>query len=235
MGAFGGPNIVEDGLVFAADAGNDQCYTSGSSTATDLIFGQTLTLENGSGTVIQPYDNSWGFDGTDDYIDSGNPSSLHLTGAISVGMWVNFTGASKCAISKEGYAGSGVRGWALWASYYGGNNPQFAIWNGSTAYSNGTSATRVDDGNWHHIVGVYEPSTAVRMYVDGSLSEENTTSIPASMNNLSDNMILGRFTLSYGAGYNFPGKAGGIKIYNRALTSSEIKQNYNVTKGRFGY
>ena len=35
--SYGPKGIVTDGLIFSADAGNAQCYTSGSSTATNLI------------------------------------------------------------------------------------------------------------------------------------------------------------------------------------------------------
>jgi len=176
----------------------------------------------------QAYSNrSVEFDGVNDYVNCGNPTELQITGAISVSMWVKFTGASKCGASKEGYAGSGVRGWALWASEYGGYNPQFVIWNGNTAYNNGTSATAVSDGAWHHIVGVYEPSVAIRMYVDGSLSEENTTSIPASMNDISDNLILGRFTPSYSSGYNFNGNMDEVAIWDSVLSAANVTTIYN--------
>jgi hypothetical protein len=34
--------------------------------------------------------------------------------------------------------------------------------------------------------------------------------------------------------YNIPGRIPIVKIYNRALSATEVLQNYNVTKYRFG-
>ena len=67
MGAFGGPNIVEDGLVFSADAGNKQCYISGSASPDiiiDSIKGAQGTVDN---TITYNPANGgyWVFDGSD--------------------------------------------------------------------------------------------------------------------------------------------------------------------------
>jgi len=233
------PEYVSSGLVSYWTFAEDKVTKDGS----NKVSAVEDTVGSNNGTQVtaskQPTwsstdDDHIQFDGSDDYIDCGNPASLQLTDAISVSMWVKFAGGSKCGASKEGFSGSGGRGWALWASYYGGNNPQFVIWNGNTAYHNGTSATVVNDGDWHQIVGVYEPSVAIRMYVDGSLSEENTTSIPASMNDISDNLILGRFTPTFYLGYNFNGNMDEVMIYSKALSSSEITKNFDIQKTNYG-
>ena len=82
--SYGPQSIVQDGLVFAADAGNTLCFTAGSATATDIIGDTTLTLNNQttiSGT------NSWLFDGTDDSITSTTGPTLSASASLSC--WFN--------------------------------------------------------------------------------------------------------------------------------------------------
>ena len=45
---FTGPHIITDGLIFALDAGNPECFTSGNTTATDLVQG--FNCSGASGT-----------------------------------------------------------------------------------------------------------------------------------------------------------------------------------------
>ncbi len=47
MAFFRGPNIVTDGLIFALDAGNTECFTSGNTTATCLVSGFNCSGANG--------------------------------------------------------------------------------------------------------------------------------------------------------------------------------------------
>ena len=70
-----------------------------------------------------------------------------------------------------------------------------------------------------------------RVYVNGVLySTINNSSM--FTNTLNKNMIIGYFG-DTSAGY-FSGKISSTRIYNRALTTTEITQNFNSTKSRFG-
>ena len=55
---YGPPTLATDEIVFCIDAGNTRCYTSGSTTATDIVGGNVLTIDNGVGATS----NSWRFD-----------------------------------------------------------------------------------------------------------------------------------------------------------------------------
>ena len=221
MGAFGGPNIVEDGLVFAADAGNAQCYTSGSATATNLIGGQTLTLENGSGDLIQPYDNSWGFDGSDDYIDCGTDFYFETGLSICYFMKMSSTDISQGIISKYASENYGI--------WYNGTlnfNIKTSSWDGiGIASYQGTYL----NGTWNHIACTWDGSNRY-IYVNG---EQKATG--AKTGTITDNGKSTRIGILEGAaGYVFTGEIGCCLFYNKGITSSEILQNYNATKDRFG-
>jgi hypothetical protein len=225
MGAFGGPNIVEDGLVFSADAGNAQCYTSGSATATNLIGGLTLTLENGSGTVIQPSDNSWDFDGSDDYIDCG--SSFYFTTGLSICffMKMTITDTSQTIISK--YAS---RNYGIW---YNGDLNFHLKTTSWTGINVGSYQDTYTNGTWNHIACTWDGSNRY-IYVNGEQKANGSLSGTIE-DNATYNVKSTRLALLEGAaGYGFDGGLGCVLFYNRGITSSEILQNYNSQKARFG-
>ena len=56
MGASGGPDIITDGLVFAVDAADKNCYPGSGATGTDLIGGLTGTLTNNAALVLMVQD-----------------------------------------------------------------------------------------------------------------------------------------------------------------------------------
>ena len=86
MSVEGGPNIIEDGLVFAVDAANPRSYVSGSLDTFDLInlsSTNTGSLLNGIDVNYSEAHGVWNLDGVDDQIewkniDSSNPLSLMI-------------------------------------------------------------------------------------------------------------------------------------------------------------
>jgi hypothetical protein len=216
MAFSNGPKgIVTDGLVFSADAGNAQCYTSGSATATDLIGGLTCTLNNGSGDPIQPYNNSWGFDGTDDYINLESPSTG--TGTHTISMWINPTSTTNDdrIIGNIDDTNFGTR-------FYDGN---IQVWGTGTPWSNLFSTPSTS--TWNHISFVFAGSQNVTGYKNGVVG--STVSVNYTLSQLG---LGARSGLSYGDEYD--GRIGEVLIYNKALTASEVLQNYNSQKARFG-
>ena len=72
----------------------------------------------------------------------------------------------------------------------------------------------------------------MRLYVDGNLEDtalsNNTSAIDFSSG---ENIRIGVNT--NGSSY-FDGKFGEVRVYNRALTATEVSQNYNATRGKYG-
>ena len=134
---------------------------------------------------------SFNFDGVDDSINCGNPTSLQITGALSISAWVKFTGNDVAIVSKYQSGGGAQRSYVLFGDSLGTtHNPSFIIYNSGSFYQ-ALGATRIDDGNWHHLLGTFNPSTYVRLYVDGVLDGENTTSIPATIDNDPADFVIG--------------------------------------------
>lgn len=232
------PKIVTDGLVFAVDAANKKSYTSGSSTWVDLAG------SNNNGTLINTpgYDTGNGggitFDMTDEYVSCTNSNSLTITGSS-----ITFEAAFKTNYSVTDGNGNAILSKRY---HYTSNGVSFLLWHvqgdyligqietGNGRYTVNSSAVPDINDNIPHIAQVTYNGSTLYMYLDGI----QVDSITASGNILNQNVNLfvgtGHWTGNADSRYHFNGTIYYAKIYNKALTSTEITQNYNALKSRFG-
>ena len=207
---FNGP-IVTDGLIYALDAGNLVSYPRTGTTAYSLTGSVTSTLTNGTsyGSLNGGY---FDFDGTNDYISIG---TLSYSNNITVEAWVNTTNP----IGWDDIISGGC-GDLLFGINSIGNGT--VTWGGqcNIPVSPITSTTSISDGNWHHVVGTYNGST-LALYIDGRLE----SSAARSGNFTPGTIAVG----SAGGGTEFfKGKIAVARIYNRALSITEVQQNYDA-------
>jgi hypothetical protein len=224
------PKIVTDGLVLYLDAANLNSYVSGSTAWRDISRGgNNGTLINGvsynglnGGSLV--------FDGVDDYVNLGNPSSLNITAEITLSVWVKIpsynTGVFSDIITKGiSFGGSD-------ASYFIGiindGRISWEIVNDSNVRRQRiVSAVNAAayNGLWTNFTGTYD-SSRLTLYINGIL-------FSTALFDLSPIRVrTGNVTIG-GTRY-LDGKMSNVVIYNRALTPQEILQNYNATKGRYG-
>ena len=175
------------------------------------------------------------FDGTN-YIDVGNPSELQITGALSISAWVKFTGNIAPIVSKyESGSAARPKSFGLDGDRSGSNNsPVFFIYSSGTIYSTPTSVKTVDDGNWHHLVGVFNPSTSLQLYIDGQLEQENTTSIPAFIDNDAVDFVIGAIESLGSPVTFFTGNIDEVATWNTVLSEGTIEAIYNTTNDNPG-
>jgi hypothetical protein len=81
---------------------------------------------------------------------------------------------------------------------------------------------------WYNVVGSYDGSN-MKIYVNGVL--KNTV---AQTGTLATNAVTAKIGTFQGTNYNLTGRVSNISIYNRALTATEVQQNFNATRSRFG-
>jgi hypothetical protein len=99
----------------------------------------------------------------------------------------------------------------------------------SEGYHNGT--VNVPLNTWSHIVGVRDQiNNLVRIYVNGSLDRE-ISSITGNISSNTTAVTIGSYS---GSSYEYTGRIANTKIYNRALTATEVQKNFNETRSRFG-
>ncbi len=179
------------------------------------------------------YNASVNFDGSDDYATVPNPSVDDFgTGPMSVSVWVKTTSTAIAQIIDNKTAGSNAAGFNLGVNLIAGNGRvMWRVANGTTQTSTGTTtdASIVNDGNWHHLVGVYARGTTndtLLLYKDGKLAQSNTL-VTAGWNiSTSANMLIGAFLTSAGSG-NFPGQIDDIRLFNYALSQNQVNKLYN--------
>jgi hypothetical protein len=223
------PNIITDGLVLYLDAANVKSYPGSGTTWTDIAAGNNGTLINGP-TFNSANGGSIVFDGVDDYVNLGNPSSLNITAEITLSVWVKIpsynTGVFSDIIRKGiSFGGSD-------ASYFIGiindGRISWEIVNDSNVRQTRV-VSAVDaaayNGLWTNFTGTYDGSR-LTLYINGILYSTALFGL-SPIRVRTGNVTIG------GTRY-LDGKVSNVVIYNRALSAQEILQNYNATKTRYG-
>jgi hypothetical protein len=219
------PSIVTNGLILCVDAFNLISYQSGSSTWNNLAGSTNITLVNTPGFTTNP--NTLVFDGVDDH---GTLSRI-ISSDFSISCWFKTTqnsGGTGAWYSGPGLVDAEVSGFvndfglSMGAGQllFGTGNPDVTIRSGTT----------YNDNIWHMVTATRKQSTgALNLYVDGILKASGT----GNTNKLTSpgNITIG--CLRPLAGF-FAGSIACISFYNKDLSSSEIQQNYNALRRRFG-
>ena len=223
------PKIVTDGLILYLDAANTKSYVSGSTTWNDisrsgingtLVNGPTFNLSNG-GSIV--------FDGVNDYCTLGTKNLIQNDFTISIWFKLNSSGNKEHFIFSNNYSTTpallitaNVVGTAreLTAYYVSGNVTSYTI-----------SSTTDIPASINNITLVRNGSTNIP-YLNGI---EQTSRIFTNSTVLSSGLYeLGYATIRNKTTAYLQGNIYQTSIYNRALTSQEVLQNYNATKSRFG-
>jgi hypothetical protein len=216
------PKVVTDGLVLYLDAANPNSYVSGSTTWRDISRGgNNGTLVNGP-TFNSANGGSIVFDGTNDYTTL---SSYPVPDNFSYSIWVKNNGGGRAIVMSNG---------ANYLDINFGSTIMFSLIfsNGSGGFVQNliTSAFGViaSLGVWAHYSFTYNRQQA-KLYLNGSeVASSNYTLAPY---NLTTSFTIGQYD---GGSFNLNGNISIVQLYNRALSATEVRQNYNATKTRFG-
>jgi hypothetical protein len=235
------PRIVTDGLVLCLDASDPQSYSGSGTTWYDRSGNNyDFTAVNGP-----TYSNGkFSFDGSNDYFNS--PYSTTITDNFH---W-----------TPDGSIGSSTMSYEVWYRTSDSNGLVFSHpWNGNgqyniLIYANGSVNVHsnnggysnyvggVNDGNWH-CVSLCLNSTTLSVYTDGELHDSQSHGRTGGAGTLgnSSNLRLALMTLyPYGGswtgntGFSVDGDLAITRIYQKTLTASEVLQNYNAQKSKFG-
>jgi hypothetical protein len=223
------PTLVTSGLLLHLDAWETTSYPGSGTTWFDISGNSNnVTLVN-SPTFTSNY---FSFNGTNQtgYVTS---PQVNVTGQITVSTWVYFnTYSTNPILVHKGY------GYTLYLNNTQGTNAW--QWADGSNYSYANFGTRTasglyQTGVWMNLVVQKNTSNNVLLYRNAQLLDTSaafgsaltTYSSPTWLNGYSD-------TTSTPTANFLNGRMSVVSIYNRALTSTEITQNYNVYKSRFG-
>jgi len=159
-------------------------------------------------------------DGDNDYVDVTSHIDFQ-TQRPTVEAWIKSDDATSFHQVVNYGVGGANRGWTLITN---GTSIQFTVRDGSSAYTAQSAFGTVNQGEWHHLAGIYDGSD-VKVYVDGIVGT-TTTSFTGSIDYTSPP------TLSMGvndsAGNDFDGKVDDVRVYNYARTQGQIIEDMNA-------
>ena len=175
----------------------------------DLVGGNTVTAQS----LTYNSDNTFEFDGINDYIDCG---SIPMTGKLTASAWVklNATGIFQHILDSSNNS------WHL--AILSTNRPY--LYN---AVTNHGAAPPLSVNTWYMITGVQ--GTTLDLYINGALAQ----SIASNVNVTTNNVFVGAWQEPPVQRY-FNGNIDNAQIYNRALSAAEVQQNFNALRGRYG-
>lgn len=229
------PKIITDGLVLYLDATNTKSYVSGSTIWNDLSrSGNTGTLTNGP-TFNSSNGGSIVFDGSNDYVVTNNNINISSNQARTIDIWfyLNNSTARHVLCSWGGF-GQDILCNLEVNQVIGANTnyPYFAGFNDDVYIAQTIAINTWTNLTLTYDTGTINSSNGIKMYING-LSK----SILFPNGNRVLNTTNSKVYIGYeGTGNRNPmnGRIANCKIYNRALTDTEVLQNYNTTKSRFG-
>jgi len=233
MGLFHSPSVLTQNLVLYLDAGNYNSYPGTGTTWNDLsglrynatMFGavpfvtdvaQCFNFASATGPA------SWG--STLGFTFASN--MIPQTGNFTLSCWIKNPNSASGQVGLFSNAGS-ADGYRFGV---GLNGIYFLI--GPTYTEGGIPfLSPLSSSLWYNVVAVYRRSTAsVLLYLNGVF--QNSASIPASQTTFS-NATPG-IVRSPCCGI-YTGKLAIFTAHSRALTETEISNNFTALKGRFGY
>ena len=210
-------DIVTTGIKLNLDAGSELSYIGTGTDWYDASGVQSKTVSSGSPT----------------YTGVGLSSYFTLNGSnqwFTTDYKLSNTSYTKVAIFQ--YNGT------TYNIVSGGSTAQHAFWMNGTSFlqagHNGAwntvvSTTSLSQNTWYFGAVSFNSSTGWKLYINGRLEATSTSTTTVSGTGVS--VLIG----AYDVGQNlFNGKIAQVLVYDRALTDTEIRQNYEVLRGRYG-
>ena len=162
------------------------------------------------------------FDGVNDYVDCGNDESLNIISAITIEAWVNTNSLEDRKIITR------VKGsqWVdrVYQMYVIGGKINWMVYNGLPNGIIDVKSGAIETGKWYRVVGTFD-SSYVRLYVN-NVKYETLNTIGTLTSNPSIHTRIGTWiTSNY-----FHGLIDELRVYNRALSAEEIRDNMFASK-----
>ena len=230
MGVSAGPNVIDTGLVLALDAADTSSYPGSGTTWTDL------SGQGNAGTLVNAtYNSSNGgyinFDGTDDDCDLSSTPAINGN-EITFSVW-NYGIDSRNSSIIWLSGSSGVRILQVHLPF-SSNIVYFDAGDGvgeAVDYDRiNKTVSNSEYQGWHHWVFTKNATNGTMyIYLDGSLWHSGTGKTRTIGTPDTIRSIGSAGNNNYHRGY-----ISNLQLYNRELSLTEIQQNFNALRGRFG-
>jgi hypothetical protein len=227
----GTPLPVLSNLALYYDPSNSSSY-SGTGTTVNDLSGNGLNGSMSNISFTSPY---FTYNGTNSTVSVADNTSLEPgTGDWTIEVWVYYSviaGSSRAIMSKTDNGGLAAN-WSYGMRTAANGITYMEVGNGTTSVT--SPSYTVSTGQWYQIVGVWTnvASNSIELFVNGVSQGSNSHSF-TSVKNSSNPLYFGSYN---GGEYSqwFNGRMGITRIYNSALTSSQVSQNFNANKSKYG-
>ena len=217
MAYFTGPNIVTDGLVLALDAGSERSYPGTGTTWYDL----SPTNANWTLPAASVF-NSGTMDYTSNQSQLTPPTAWQSTTDLTIEMWYKpITGGINTGCCNTVFGRYDFRFFQIGVSLY----TMISFDNGGNRYYQ-HPAYSVSYDEWHHVVATRRNNRFI-MWIDGVEKHNSTFGTGLSLYDVNSAWYIS-------SSNHTDVDITCNRIYNRGLSDSEILQNYNAQKNRFG-
>lgn len=208
-------------------------FTSGTRSNTQALLDLTGTNTITTNTLTYASNNTFSFDGVDDFISTSAISGLGTsTNSITWCIWTRPNGTAGNIMSMA--SANPVGGWNMPPIAATGSQFRGKIWSNNYLFSSTYTI-----GVWYYVCLVfnYDPVTAnafQRLYVNGDLTAEQT-GITYSSSGVDNFLFFGQANPGADNTGFYTGSIGAVQVYSgRALTQEQIRQNFDAYRTRYG-
>jgi hypothetical protein len=223
---FSEQNVAPIPLPVVTNIGSAGTAVNGMLATSNL---ETTIVGGVPGPLNDPNNTAYSFPGlpTASLVTVPYSANLNKSNAFSVEFWAApSTGANfTCAASVGGT--SSAKGWLFYQSDNSqatGNGWWFRIYTTGGAANNCQFNMTITPNNWYHVVGVFNGSNAMTLYINGV--QVATTAISAAY--LNNTAQIEAFGNRYDGTYPYAGSMDEPAIYTNALTASQVSAHYNA-------
>lgn len=196
----------------------------------NTVYGATHAFNSGV------FEGSYTFDGVDDYIDLGAGTNYFNIGVTTrtISMWIKANEINKVQSLLNWHSYPSAFGLGIGFYIFSDNKIRCETGNGGSGTGSSISTATIQKDVWHHIVFTMDGSVG-KTYLDG-VEVHDATACARVYQNPGGNLWLGRAHSAFrhyaATPSNFDGEIDEFQIYNRVLSSSQIKaladKRYNV-------
>ena len=225
MGAFGGPDIITDGLVLSLDAGSTRSYPGTGTTWYDLSGNENNFTFSGTPSVCGLFDNEGSVYASRAAmpIDSSvNGYTIEVCFKINVDLGTGYQNVFQNGTSPNRHM--------VW--YFTSSNNLNALFHIPNSYNNLSDTLSLN--TFYYLQLAYSPSgggsNGRRAWINGvektvsNTAAGNVTAAGIATIGIDNNLSSGQSDMSYAF----------IRYYDKGLSEAEILQNFNAQKSRFG-
>jgi hypothetical protein len=215
--------IIDDGLILYLDAANPKSYVSGSTTWTDISKNSNTGTLTNSPTYNSANNGSILFDGVDDYVACTQTTQMSNIFTISAIIKLTSLNTNGTIVGSSANGSDNVFriiGDVLTCLFTESSDVNNTILFGTTILTYGI---------FYHVTVTVNINT-VTLYLNGV--QDGTITVGFTIGGWTNQMGIGRRSTINDQWY-FNGNIATVQIYNRALSATEIQQNYQVLLPRF--